>query len=231
MTYVVDASVAVKWFAEEEFSDQAFRLLDDTSLLEAPDLIVTEVANTIWKKTTRGEFSPENAGIIVAAIPHYIRSFRPSPGLIERALEIAFQLNHPIYDCVYLACAEVLDSILITADERLRKAVEGTDHALRLRHLEDEFHQLLAMPLSKVEYLIQLVKLSEQTSQNIRNAHSDGNGIRIHPPEEIRMWIDSPGLRRLKIFVDELPRHERVDLLALGWLGQGHSGTDLHTIL
>ncbi len=231
MIYVVDASVAIKWFVEEELSDHAFRLLDNTSLLEAPDLIVTEVANATWKKATRGEFSTGQAGIIVTAISHYIPSFRRLTGLVERALEIAFQLNHPIYDCVYLACAEASGGMLITSDKRLCKAAEGTDHARLVRHLEDEFLPPLRVPLSKVEYVIQLAKLSDETRQNVLDAHSDGNKIRFSPLEETRMWGVSPGRRRLRIFVDELPRHECVDLLALGWLGQGYTGTNLHTLL
>ena len=38
--------------------------------------------------------------------------------------------------------------------------------------------------------------------------------------------MDSPALKRLKQMVDEMTDEERVDLLALGSLGQGYSGTD-----
>ena len=43
--------------------------------------------------------------------------------LIERAARLAFQIDHPLYDCLYLACAEFTDSALITADKRLADKV------------------------------------------------------------------------------------------------------------
>ena len=49
MTLVVDASVAVKWFVEEDGRQQALQILD-LDEREAPDLIIAEVANVIWKK-------------------------------------------------------------------------------------------------------------------------------------------------------------------------------------
>ena len=47
--------------------------------------------------------------------------------LISQAFEISLQLNHPIYDCVYLALALELDAEgLMTADERLANAATQT---------------------------------------------------------------------------------------------------------
>ena len=37
--------------------------------------------------------------------------------LVERAVRIALEMDHPIYDCLYLACAESTDSDLTTADK------------------------------------------------------------------------------------------------------------------
>jgi predicted nucleic acid-binding protein len=34
-------------------------------------------------------------------------------------LEIGLEIEHPIYDCVYLALAELLEGIIVTADLRL----------------------------------------------------------------------------------------------------------------
>ncbi len=48
MTLVIDASVVVKWLVEEELADEAASLLGGSSLLHAPDLIVSEVTNALW---------------------------------------------------------------------------------------------------------------------------------------------------------------------------------------
>ena len=47
MRLVVDASVAVKWLVEEEYSDAADRLLEGRHELFAPRLMASEVANVL----------------------------------------------------------------------------------------------------------------------------------------------------------------------------------------
>ena len=59
-TFVVDASIAIKWVVEEAGTTQALALRKNARLI-APDLLVAECANILWKKTQRGELSPEEA--------------------------------------------------------------------------------------------------------------------------------------------------------------------------
>ena len=59
MTWVVDASVAVKWFVDEAHSATARAVLASGQPLIAPDLIVPETCNTAWKKVRRGDISRE----------------------------------------------------------------------------------------------------------------------------------------------------------------------------
>ena len=49
----------------------------------------------------------------------------PSSDLVARASAIALEIAHPVYDCLYLACAEVEGAPLVTADGRLRDAAEA----------------------------------------------------------------------------------------------------------
>jgi len=46
-------------------------------------------------------------------------------------------LPHPVYDCLYIACAEANDGVVVTADMRLCQAVRQTAFAGLVRHLED----------------------------------------------------------------------------------------------
>ncbi|MCP5012242.1 MAG: type II toxin-antitoxin system VapC family toxin [Aestuariibacter sp.] len=55
MTYVVDASVAMKWFVPEELSQEALTYLKDEHELLTPDLLWPEFANIAWKKVRRVE--------------------------------------------------------------------------------------------------------------------------------------------------------------------------------
>ena len=58
MNLVIDASVAVKWFAPEVLSSEAESLLDGDDALFAPDLLLVECGNIIWKKVRLGELDP-----------------------------------------------------------------------------------------------------------------------------------------------------------------------------
>jgi predicted nucleic acid-binding protein len=128
MTVVVDASVAAKWFIKESGRDQALRVLDMT-VRHAPDLIITEIGNVAWKKALRGEVTSDQARFICASVPRYFVDLHRPEALVERAITIALQLRHPVYDCVYLACAERVGCSLITADQRLLAATDCTDFA------------------------------------------------------------------------------------------------------
>ena len=55
MRLTVDASVVVKWFVAEELSREARLLLAHRLDLHAPDLLLAEFANTIWKKARRSD--------------------------------------------------------------------------------------------------------------------------------------------------------------------------------
>ncbi len=136
MTWIVDASVAVKWVVSEPLRDKARLLLADTDLLEAPDLLFPEAANTVWKKTRRGEMTARQAELALAAIRRLIAVIHPSEGLADRALKMAHALDHPAYDCFYLACAERRDGVLITADARLCAVVANSAFAALVHPLE-----------------------------------------------------------------------------------------------
>jgi predicted nucleic acid-binding protein len=53
----------------------------------------------------------------------------------ERALELALALGHPIYGCLYLACAEALGATLVTADGWFRAAAGRSGFAGLIRDL------------------------------------------------------------------------------------------------
>jgi predicted nucleic acid-binding protein len=137
MNLIVDASVALKWFVREHLSATAHDLLRTPDTLSAPDIIIAEIANAAWVKTVRGDISAAQASMIVAAMQYGEVALRPSTDVAERALDIALALNHPVYDCLYIAWAERLDGIVVTADDRLCRAVENGAFASLVRPLRD----------------------------------------------------------------------------------------------
>lgn len=129
---VVDASVAAKWFIKEENHDDALALLDQPSLLHAPDLLLTEFANIAWKKCVRGEISEGQAVSLTEAIPLYLPNLHGQTSLLGPAMTLAIGSRHSVYDCIYLALAVELGGIMVTADRRLKAKLEGTPLAWRI---------------------------------------------------------------------------------------------------
>ena len=88
-----------------------------------PVSLFSELANIAWKKCVRGEEPPAQARAMTAAIRHNIPTLHPVSDFAERTMEIALELNHTVYDCLYLACAEGGDT-LITAYKRFHESVK-----------------------------------------------------------------------------------------------------------
>ncbi len=125
MTWIVDASVAAKWLFEEEQTANARALFETGQPLVAPDLIFAEVGNVAWKRALRGEVTTEHARAAVRALPQLFSMTVESSDLLYAALELALQLEHPVYDCMYVALAERHDAALVTADRRLLEQLTG----------------------------------------------------------------------------------------------------------
>ena len=137
MSFVVDASVAIKWFVEEDLSEEAAAILGYGEALFAPELLLAEIGNVLWKKVIRGELAPHRAHEIAGKTEAGIPALYSMRLLNARALHIALTLGHPVYDCFYIACAEMTDSVVVTADQRLCAAVQGTDFEPLTRYLGD----------------------------------------------------------------------------------------------
>ncbi len=137
MTLVVDASVAVKWFVPEPDSGAADSIIDGGEALIAPDFVLIEAANTFWKICQRGEMSTEQAAAALASLVNGVFSLHPSSGLVAAALRLAQDLDHPVYDCLYVALAEREGAPLVTVDKRLYDCVQASGLAFRALRLED----------------------------------------------------------------------------------------------
>jgi predicted nucleic acid-binding protein len=123
VSYVVDASVAIKWVVPEVLSDRALGLLDDGEALLAPEILVIEAANVLWRKMARKELSSAEAERALALIDESGLELHPVQPLAARSLELARTLEHPVYDCVYLSLAERERIPLVSADARFLSAV------------------------------------------------------------------------------------------------------------
>lgn len=121
---IVDASVAFKWIAPEDDSDLASDLILKHELF-APNFLLIEVANGLWKKAIRHQLDPE-----VSFAPELDRldslvNLLDETTIVGRALEIGRNIPHSIYDCLYLAMAEAREEVVVTADAKLVGKLHG----------------------------------------------------------------------------------------------------------
>lgn len=138
---IIDTSIAVKWVVPadgdgvEVETSQALRLLSRALL--APDLMLAEFANAMWKKVRRAEIPARQAREALDILPTLV-TFYPTRTYARRALDIGFSLDHPVYDCIFLALAEHLALPLVTSDRRLLERCAGTSFASLVVDLEEE---------------------------------------------------------------------------------------------
>jgi predicted nucleic acid-binding protein len=124
-TFVIDASIAIKWVVEEANTSDALALRQNARLL-APDLLVAECANILWKKVRRNELSEEHAHLAARLLQGAEIELLPTRSLLETAIRMAIDLDHPAYDCLYIVLAMANDCRFVTADESLlRKLRQG----------------------------------------------------------------------------------------------------------
>ena len=138
MKVVVDASVAAKWFLPEIHSEAATRLLDPTISLYAPDLIVPEFGNILWKKVRRAEITRTEGAEILRAFGALPLELRPSSALLAAAFELAVALDRSVYDSLYLAVAVAEECAMVTADTKFHSVVAASSLASHVRWVEDE---------------------------------------------------------------------------------------------
>ena len=129
MTFVVDASVVLRWFAPQEPGNaearQWFaRFIADADLFVAPDVLRFEVLGGLarlqvtyeegWAERSFSRF--ERLGL---------RLLTTDMEIAERALQLSRELKVGGYDAVYLAHAESLGMSWLTADRRVVRRLAG----------------------------------------------------------------------------------------------------------
>lgn len=137
MTIVVDASVALKWYWSEQDSEAALALLAADERLIAPDLITAELCNAAWRLIRLGQMHAAQMQILATGAPRAFAKLHEMAPLAPRAGAIALAIDHPAYDCFYLALSEAQDAPMVTADRKLVTRLAGTSFAARVHHLSD----------------------------------------------------------------------------------------------
>jgi len=127
--YIIDSSIAVKWFSQEAGTEAALVLRDAVfsgkCRLEAPDLLLYELANAL---RFNSRFNADDVKLALGSILDMGISFHPAEGsLLSRAVDLAFRYRMTVYDGCFIALGDIRGLSLITADDKLIE--KAGDHA------------------------------------------------------------------------------------------------------
>lgn len=127
---VLDASVAVKWYLQDEdLSADAATIRDDLAAARitvvVPDHFRVEVGNAIRNALRPNRLTVETARramTTLATLPVYPV---PLDDLIVPAFDAAVHYDCALYDALYLSLAERLSCSFVHADRRLHNTLAG----------------------------------------------------------------------------------------------------------
>ena len=132
---VVDASVVVKWFIEEEYTTQALKLRDMFAngkiILIGPSLLNFEILNAL--KYSRIYNKNELKELAVAIGKYGFELHELIGNYSELTAEIAEARDLSIYDASYIALAELNDIDLFSADNKI---LENCNLSIHIKEID-----------------------------------------------------------------------------------------------
>jgi len=141
MNLVIDASVVIKFYISEIFSDKAQEVMLQAAngelTLLAPDLLYPETGNILWKKQRLHELTPDEIEEIVDAVTSLPIKVERSREIMPLSVAIALQTGITVYDAMYVAVAGIYETRMITADRRLVDALGKTEFKNNVHWLGD----------------------------------------------------------------------------------------------
>jgi predicted nucleic acid-binding protein len=137
-TYVVDASVAVKWLLqtdEEEDLEKAAEVQRDYSdgriNLVAPSILPYEIGQALVRAVRRNRVDADTSEGLFEQFLNWEIPLVGDHSLLQAARRSAFTYGGSFYDNTYMALARRLSCRVICADDKLRETL--TNHILGSR--------------------------------------------------------------------------------------------------
>ncbi len=136
--YVIDTSVAVKWFskAEDDTANALLlrqQMLDGICSLTVPDLLIYELANALRHNPN---FTSKDVKVALDSIFNMGIEIREVDSLIiSHAIDIAFRLNVTVYDAYFMALSQIEKIPFLTADYKFIERVKGFKGIIKLSEM------------------------------------------------------------------------------------------------
>ena len=118
--FVLDASAVVRLILLDPVAADWAQTLETAGMVLAPELMLTEVANTLWKLQRAQQLQGVNPQELLVHAKGLVDHIEPDRQLQVEALALAIHFNHSVYDCLYLALARREAATLLTADRKLQ---------------------------------------------------------------------------------------------------------------
>lgn len=121
-TYVLDTSVVLKWYNQENEKNTApaLQILQDFKEekidLIFPDLLPVEVANAFLKGKKLPAKEVKNIIRNLFALPVIIKE--PTANAVLQAVELVEKTNITMYDALFIATAQIENCLLISDDQK-----------------------------------------------------------------------------------------------------------------
>jgi predicted nucleic acid-binding protein len=132
---VIDASVVVKFYVDEENSDRAIEVFESNEVFFAPAHMLAEVFYTFIKHVRDKRISSDVIKLAQIAIPGSFVSVSLED-IMPLAVEMSLETGSSVYDALYVAVAESRFGLLITADKKLVQAFRNSPWKNRIQALE-----------------------------------------------------------------------------------------------
>ena len=120
---VIDTSVLVQFVLPEEHSDTVHRLivLHQSSALRliAPNYVLVESANVLWKHVSRNDLSIQDATSRLQLLRQTGVALVSNSELLHDALRFAISTGITVYDALFAVLAQREEIPLITSDRPL----------------------------------------------------------------------------------------------------------------
>jgi len=128
---VLDASCAIEIALNKKEGETLKALLDESDEVLAPDLLVPEFVNALWKYYQFNQLSLIICDEAMGVLLDFVETFVPSRDIYREAFSLSqAQKSRAAYDMFYLALALREDAVLLTLDGTLKK--EATRAGIRV---------------------------------------------------------------------------------------------------
>ena len=137
-TYVIDASVCIKWFSfENEVDTDIASLLREQHMnknifLIAPDILIYEITNALAYNPI---FNADKVNMAAQSLYEMdIKFVEPYLEILFESSKLHFSRDITIYDSIYIALARHINTQCITADKKFFKKVNDLGNVILLKN-------------------------------------------------------------------------------------------------